>query len=147
MLLRCITCNFTASPSPMRLGCEQVPGKVIFPSSQANCITEIMAEEETISYKTPGNVTFSAVKNVRLERNTFTHLGAAAMSFEYGCQNNTVIGNVFQDISSSAIWMGNVYDEGHNVSAYYNNTDSAVTYSGSFSRSYNWQSNHLRLPG
>ena len=89
-------------------------------------------------YKTPANVTFSAVKNVRLERNTFTHLGAAAMSFEYGCQNNTVIGNVFQDISSSAIWMGNVYDEGHNVSAYYNNTDSAVTYSGSFSRSYNW---------
>lgn len=29
-------------------------------------------------YKTPGNVTFSAVNNIRLERNVFTHLGAAA---------------------------------------------------------------------
>lgn len=90
--------------------------------------------------KTPGNIIFSAVKNVRLERNTFTHLGAAAMSFEYGCQNNTVIGNVFQDISSSAIWVGSPVDEGHNVSAYVNNTDSAITYSGSFSNSYSYTS-------
>jgi hypothetical protein len=91
-------------------------------------------------FKTPANIIFSAVNNVRLERNTFTHLGAAAMSFEYGCQNNTVIGNVFQDISASAIWMGNVFDEGHNVSAYYNDTDSAITYSGSFAHSYNYSS-------
>ncbi|KRF18386.1 RICIN domain-containing protein [Paenibacillus sp. Soil787] len=91
-------------------------------------------------YNTPSNVIFSAVKNVRLERNTFTHLGAAALSFQYGSQNNTVIGNVFQDISASAIWMGSAVDEGHNVSAYYNNTDSAITYSGSFSRSYNYNS-------
>ncbi|WP_200963559.1 hypothetical protein, partial [Paenibacillus sp. Soil766] len=33
------------------------------------------------SYKTAANINFSAVKNVRLERNTFTHLGAAAMNF------------------------------------------------------------------
>ena len=71
-------------------------------------------------------------------------MGAAAMSFEYGCQNNTVIGNVFQDISSSAIWMGNPFDQGHNVSAFYNNTDSAITYSGSFSRSYDYNSSNYQ---
>ncbi|RAV08798.1 right-handed parallel beta-helix repeat-containing protein, partial [Paenibacillus contaminans] len=58
--------------------------------------------------KTLGNVTFHAAKSVRLERNKFIHLGGAGLVFEYGSQNNTIIGNVFEDISASAIQIGDV---------------------------------------
>ncbi|MCD9023507.1 right-handed parallel beta-helix repeat-containing protein [Cohnella silvisoli] len=88
--------------------------------------------QNTDMYKTPGNVTFSAVQNVRLERNVFTHLGAAALSFEYGSQNNTVVGNRFQDISGSGIELGHMNDEGHLVTSYYNDNDNGITYTGSF---------------
>ncbi|MBP1988863.1 galactose-binding domain-containing protein [Paenibacillus eucommiae] len=58
--------------------------------------------------KALGNVTFHAAKSVRLERNTFVHLGGAGLVFEYGSQNNTIVGNVFKDISSSGILIGDV---------------------------------------
>ncbi|MCQ6560467.1 right-handed parallel beta-helix repeat-containing protein [Paenibacillus mendelii] len=58
--------------------------------------------------KTPGNVTFRAAKSVRLERNRFIHLGGAGLVFEYGSQNNTIIGNTFEDISAGAIQVGDV---------------------------------------
>ncbi|MCQ6560468.1 S-layer homology domain-containing protein [Paenibacillus mendelii] len=58
--------------------------------------------------KTLGNITFRAAKSVRLERNRFTHLGGAGLVFEYGSQNNTIIGNTFDDISASAILIGDV---------------------------------------
>ena len=60
--------------------------------------------------KTPGNVTFTASKAIRFERNTFTHLGAVAVNFEGGSQNNMIIGNLFQDISSSAVQLGQIND-------------------------------------
>ena len=58
--------------------------------------------------KTPANVTFRAAKSIRLERNTFTHLGGSGLVFEFGSQNNTIVGNVFKDISSSGIQIGDV---------------------------------------
>jgi len=58
--------------------------------------------------KMHGNVTFRAAKSVRLERNKFIHLGGAGLVFEYGSQNNTIIGNTFEDISGSAILIGDV---------------------------------------
>jgi len=58
--------------------------------------------------KTHGNVTFRAAKSVRLERNKFIHLGGAGLVFEYGSQNNTIIGNKFEDISASGVLIGDV---------------------------------------
>jgi hypothetical protein len=61
---------------------------------------------------TPSNLEFRAVNNIRFERNVFTHLGATAVSFEYGAQNNTFIGNKFEDISGGAVRIGGVSDAG-----------------------------------
>ena len=56
----------------------------------------------------PGNVQFTRARSIRFERNIFEHLGAQALVFDTGSQNNEVIGNVFHDISSSAIRFGSV---------------------------------------
>ena len=56
--------------------------------------------------RTPGNVDFSRVKNIRFERCTFSHLGAAGLNIDSGSQENIIIGNKFYDISSSAIQIG-----------------------------------------
>ncbi|MBP1993966.1 right-handed parallel beta-helix repeat-containing protein [Paenibacillus eucommiae] len=61
--------------------------------------------------KTLSHVNFRAVRHIRLERNVFTHLGAAAVSFEYGSQNNLILGNRFEDISSHAIQLGHINDK------------------------------------
>jgi hypothetical protein len=61
---------------------------------------------------TPSNLEFRAVTNMRFERNVFTHLGATAISFEFGTQNNALIGNKFEDVSGGAIRVGSVSDAG-----------------------------------
>ncbi len=58
--------------------------------------------------KTPANVAFAHAHDLRFERDTFTHLGAAGLNIDTGSQNNTVIGNVFTDISGSGVQLGNV---------------------------------------
>lgn len=58
--------------------------------------------------KTPGNVSLYRVQNVVLERNVFTHLGAAGLTIEAGSKYNQVIGNIFKDISGSAIVLGDI---------------------------------------
>lgn len=58
--------------------------------------------------KTPGNVSFQRVQNVVLERNVFTHLGAAGLMIEAGSKYNQIIGNVFKDISGSAVVLGDI---------------------------------------
>jgi len=60
--------------------------------------------------KIPAHVQFTAAQSVRLERNVFTHLGGTALSFEFGSQNNTIVGNVFRDISAGAIRIGDIDD-------------------------------------
>ncbi|WPJ97064.1 right-handed parallel beta-helix repeat-containing protein [Coraliomargarita algicola] len=49
---------------------------------------------------------FKRINNVRIERCAFTKMGAAAMGFDTGTSNNTVVGNVFSEIAESAI----IYD-------------------------------------
>lgn len=61
----------------------------------------------------PGNVSFSAARNIILERNTFTHLGATGLVFEEGSRNNRVTGNEFVDISGSGIRLGGIDWEDH----------------------------------
>lgn len=56
----------------------------------------------------PGNVQFTRAYGIVLERNVFTHLGAQALVFDTGSKDNTVIGNVFYDVSSSAVRFGGV---------------------------------------
>jgi hypothetical protein len=60
--------------------------------------------------KPPASVSFSAAKHVRLERNIFENMGAAGLSFEHGSQDNTVIGNVFRDISGGGVYVGDIDD-------------------------------------
>ncbi len=58
--------------------------------------------------KTPGNVTFAAANAVRFERNVFTHLGCSGLVGEQGSHDDTIVGNVFEDISSSGIVVGDI---------------------------------------
>ncbi|HVK26511.1 MAG TPA: right-handed parallel beta-helix repeat-containing protein [Actinokineospora sp.] len=85
---------------------------------QGACADNSCSWFETKSlYKTPGNVTLSVTKNVTVERNTFTHLGAAALSLEYGSQDNDIVGNVFTDVSGSGVEIGHMDDQGHPADA------------------------------
>lgn len=58
----------------------------------------------------PGNVHWSAAHNITFEGNTFTHLGAAGLVFDYGSRNNRIEGNTFTEISGNAIILGNTTD-------------------------------------
>lgn len=58
--------------------------------------------------RTPGNVRFRFAHNIVLRGNIFEHLGAVGVDFELGCQNNTIVDNLFEDISSAAIQIGGV---------------------------------------
>ena len=83
-----------------------------FPEVQANfCMppstTDINADNWV---KTPGAVIFRAAKSIRLERNTFVHLGSAGLDFENGSQDNVICGNVFTDISGSGIQIAGIND-------------------------------------
>ena len=58
----------------------------------------------------PANVTWRAAKNVTVENNTFTHLGAAGLAFAYGSMQNLVRGNIFTDISGIGVMLGSSND-------------------------------------
>lgn len=60
--------------------------------------------------KTPASVTFRAARRVSFYRNNFTHLGGAGLTFEYGSQNDSIVANRFEDISSNAIQIGDIDD-------------------------------------
>jgi hypothetical protein len=76
-----------------------------FVEVQANLILQGNSPTYTFA---PANIFFHAAHNIRFERNTFTHLGAQGLVFERGSRNNTVIGNVFTDISGTAVRIGTV---------------------------------------
>ncbi len=56
--------------------------------------------------KMPGNVTFSYGRNLRFEGDTFTHLGAAALTLQKSPQHDRIVGNVFADVSNNGIQVG-----------------------------------------
>ncbi|MGI2293652.1 Ig-like domain-containing protein [Paenibacillus sp. GXUN7292] len=60
--------------------------------------------------KVPSALNFRAAHNIVLERNVFRHFGASALNFEYGSQNNQIIGNVFEDLSAGAMFIGSTND-------------------------------------
>ncbi|MCD9023827.1 discoidin domain-containing protein [Cohnella silvisoli] len=56
----------------------------------------------------PANISFSTAKNIRFERNKFMHLGASALGFSNGSQDNVISGNEFTDVSGTAVQIGGV---------------------------------------
>lgn len=60
--------------------------------------------------KIPSAVSFIAAKYISLQSNLFTHLGAGAVSFEYGSQENSILYNRFEDISGGAVFIGDIHD-------------------------------------
>ena len=83
-----------------------------YPPIQAGFLYYNSSDEAVDGFKTPAAVTFTFANTIKLERNVFEKLGSAGINFEYGSQNNTVVGNRFQDISSSAIQLGHI-NESH----------------------------------
>lgn len=57
---------------------------------------------------TPANLSFAFATELSFYGNIFTHLGAVALHFGTGSQQNTIDSNLFTDISSSAITLGAV---------------------------------------
>jgi hypothetical protein len=60
--------------------------------------------------KTPAAVSLRAAQHISVRRNTFAHLGGAGLTLEYGSQNSDITANRFEDISSSAIQVGDIDD-------------------------------------
>ncbi|GAA4210253.1 hypothetical protein GCM10022220_29780 [Actinocatenispora rupis] len=55
-------------------------------------------------------MSFAHAKHVRIEGNTFVHLGAAGLTLDTGSQDDTVVGNVVADTSHSGIQVGDSED-------------------------------------
>ncbi len=58
--------------------------------------------------RTPGNIQFSYAHFIDINKNTFEHLGAIALDFAIGSQNNVIENNKFKDVSAAAIQLGGV---------------------------------------
>jgi hypothetical protein len=69
--------------------------------------TNIIGHDQNV-VPTPGNLPFTFASNIVFYGNIFQHLGAVGLQFGFGCQGNSVYGNLFTDISSSAIEIGGV---------------------------------------
>jgi hypothetical protein len=66
--------------------------------------------------RTPGNMSFSFARRITFERNRFTRLGAVALDFDTGSQENSILGNRFDDVSAAAVQIGGVDVEDHHPS-------------------------------
>lgn len=58
--------------------------------------------------RTPGNIKFKYAHNIGFHGNTFAHLGGVGLDLDTGSQGNTIVNNLFMDISSAAIQLGGV---------------------------------------
>ncbi len=67
--------------------------------------TNIIGHDQYV-VPTPGNLPFTFASNIVFYGNIFQHLGAVGLQFGLGSRNNTIFGNLFTDISSSAIELG-----------------------------------------
>jgi len=56
--------------------------------------------------KTPGSIVVHYGNSIVLANSIFTHLGKAGLNVEYGSQHTRIVGNLFYDISSSGIQIG-----------------------------------------
>lgn len=65
---------------------------------------------------TPGNVNFSYAQNIIFSNNIFEHLGAVALYLGTGSQNNQIVNNTFNDISSAGIQLGGISQVDHHPS-------------------------------
>lgn len=63
--------------------------------------------------QTPAALVFQNARGIELRRNTFTHLGAAGVNLETGSQGSQVVGNRFEDISSTGIQVGGTMKVDH----------------------------------
>jgi len=63
--------------------------------------------------RTPGNVRFRYAEHVQFLGNDFMHLGAVGLDFDTGSQDNAIVDNRFEDISSAGIQLGGVSPEDH----------------------------------
>jgi hypothetical protein len=61
--------------------------------------------------ETPGNIELEFTDGAVFSGNIFEHMGAVALHFGTGSQNSLITSNLFEDISSSAIWLGGVQKE------------------------------------
>ncbi len=61
---------------------------------------------QQLTYKTLGNVTLQYAHNIAFTGNTFSHLGGVALDLDTGSQDNSIVNNIFTDISSSALQVG-----------------------------------------
>jgi hypothetical protein len=73
-------------------------------------------EHAQFTTRTPGNLRFIYARNVTIRNNTFRHLGAVALDFNTGSQNDTIADNRFSDISAAAIQLGGVAVVDHHPS-------------------------------
>lgn len=67
-------------------------------------------EEGAASYpydKVPAQVSVNYGKNINFEDNKFMHLGSAALSLDNKTEDSVIVGNVFDDISATAIMLSN----------------------------------------
>jgi hypothetical protein len=80
------------------------------PSTSEGVVDTQANELQTTDYAQaslmPSDVSFSHCNHVLFERNTLTHLGGAALSFDGGGGLNVVIGNTITDVSGTGINIG-----------------------------------------
>jgi hypothetical protein len=72
------------------------------PLSEESWVTVPSASEFT-----PSALTFEHARAITFENNRFVHFGTGGLEFTAGCSFNTVTGNIFEDISATAITLGN----------------------------------------
>ncbi len=66
--------------------------------------------------RTPGNLSFRYAHEVEFRGNVFERLGAVGLDFGRGSQNNTIVENLFEDLSAAAIQLGGIEVEDHHPS-------------------------------
>jgi hypothetical protein len=79
-----------------------------FPEGQANLYFPAV---DAFPVWAPGNVAFSAARNVEFERNTLIHLGGQGLSFDGGSYGNTIARSTFTDISGNGVRVGELFAE------------------------------------
>lgn len=88
-----------------------------FPQIQAGAYMKVVGSSGILMDEwvlMPGNLNFIFAKGIQFERNQFKRLGAAALSFTEGSQNNEIIGNVFTDVSATSVQLGGInYNDHH----------------------------------
>jgi hypothetical protein len=86
--------------------------------------------------KTPAHVQFKNAKDIRIDRNTFRQMGASGLSFEEGSQNNTIIGNRFEDLSGHGIQIGHLTERDATGSQVTRNNTVSNNYIAGIGREY-----------